>query len=163
MAMKIHKRKPDKETCDPTIYQLMIGSLMCVMTATWPDIPFAIRFLSQYNHDASNELMVALKRVFRYLNSTKDWPLHFGGEGALGCYVDLDYAACPDDYKSTSGFVITFGAVVDWRSRPEKSTAQSTTDAESDASGVGCIGLTQISHHLNELGIPTIPQVFSDS
>jgi hypothetical protein len=32
--------------------------------------------------------MVALKGVFRYRNSTKDWRLHFGGEGALGCSVD---------------------------------------------------------------------------
>jgi hypothetical protein len=43
------------------------------------------------------------------------------------------------------------------------STAQSTTDAEYYAFGVGCMGLTQISHLLNELGIPTIPHVFSDS
>jgi hypothetical protein len=43
------------------------------------------------------------------------------------------------------------------------STAQSTTDAEYYALGVGFMGLTQISHRLNELGIPTIPQVFSDS
>jgi hypothetical protein len=28
MAMKLHKRKPDEEACDPTIYQSMIGSLM---------------------------------------------------------------------------------------------------------------------------------------
>jgi hypothetical protein len=28
MAMKLHKRKPDEEACDPTIYQSMIGSRM---------------------------------------------------------------------------------------------------------------------------------------
>jgi len=70
--------------------------------------------------------MVALKRVFRYLNGTKDWRLRFGGalrgvlrgegEGALGRYVDSDYAECPDDYKSTSGLVITFGGAVNWQS-----------------------------------------------
>jgi len=43
------------------------------------------------------------------------------------------------------------------------STAQSTTDAEYYAFGVGCMRLTQISHLLNELGIPTIPHMFSDS
>jgi len=42
------------------------------------------------------------------------------------------------------------------------STAQSMTDAEDYALGVGCMRLTQISHLLNELGIPTIPNVFSD-
>jgi hypothetical protein len=108
MAMKLHKRKPDEEACDPIIYPSMIGSLMYAMTATRPDIVYAIRVLTRYNHDPSNEHMVALKRVFRYLNGTKDWHLRFGGalggglggeaEGALRWYVDSDYAGCPDAY-----------------------------------------------------------------
>jgi hypothetical protein len=104
MAIKLHKRKPDDEDCDPTIYQSMIRSLMYAMTATRPDITYAIGVLSRYNHHPSNEHMVALNRVFRYLNGTKDWQLLFGGEaeGALRCYVDSDYAGCPDQYKSTS-------------------------------------------------------------
>ena len=85
------------------------------------------------------------------------------GEGALGCYVDSDYAGWPHDYKSTSGLVISFGAAVDWRWRKQKSTAQSTTDDEYYAFGISCMRLTQIAHLLNELGIPTIPYVFSDS
>jgi hypothetical protein len=52
---------------------------------------------------------------------------------------------------------------VDCRSRKQKSTGQSTTHAEYYAFVVGCMRLTQISHLLNELGIPTIPHVFSDS
>jgi len=170
-SMKLHKRKPDEEACDLTIYQSMIGSLMYTMTGTRPDIASAIGVLSWYNHDPSNEHMVALKCVFRYLNSMKDWRLRFGGalggaldgKSTLRCCVDSDYAGCPDDYKLTSGLVITLGGAVDWRARKQKSTAQSTTDAEYYAFGVGCIRLTQISHLLNELGIPTIPHVFSDS
>jgi hypothetical protein len=163
MAMKLQKRKPDKAACDPTAYQSMMGSLMYAMTATRPDIAYVIGVLSRYNHDPSNEHMVALKRMFRYLNCTKDWHLRFGGEGALRCYVDSDYAGCPDDYKLTSGLVITFGGLVDWGSRKQKSTAQSTTDAEYHAFGVGCMRLTQISHLFHDLGIPMMPQVFSDS
>jgi len=75
MGMKRHKRKPDQEACDPTMYQSMIGSLMYAMTATRPDIAYAIGVLSRYNHDLSNEHMVALKCVFRYLNDTKNWRL----------------------------------------------------------------------------------------
>jgi len=166
MAMKLHKRKPDEEACDPIIYQSMIGSLMYAMTATPPNIAYAIRVLSQYNHDRSNEHMVALKHVFRYLNGTMDWRLPLGvalGERALKCYVDSDCAGFPDDYKLTSGLDITFGGVVDWRSRKQKLTAQSTTDAKYYAFGIGCMRLTQISHLLKELCIPTIPHVFSDS
>jgi hypothetical protein len=171
MAMKLHKRKSDEEACDPTIYQSMIGSLMYAMTATRPDIAYAIGVLRWYNHDPKNEHMVALTRVFRYLNGTKDWRLRvvaalggaLEGDSALGCYVVSDYAGCPDDCKSTNGLVITFGGAVDWRSRKQKLTAQSTTDAEYYAFEIGCMRLTEISHLLNELGIPTIPHVFSDS
>jgi len=178
MAMKLHRRKPEEESCNPTIYQSMIGSLMYAMTATWPDIAYAITVLSRYNPDPRNEHMVALLPMFRYLNGIKAWRLCFGGalrgalgestprgerDGALTCYVDSDYAGCPDDYKLTSGLVITIGGAVDWRSRKQKSTAQSTTLAEYYGFGVGCTRLTQISHLLNELGIPTIPHVSSDS
>jgi hypothetical protein len=170
MAMKLQKRKPDEEPSDLTIYQSMIGSVMYAITAPRPDIAYAIRVLSRYNHDPSNEHMIALRSVFWYLNGTKDWRLHLRGafrgalerERSLGCYVDSDYAGCPDDYKSTSGLVITFGGAVDWRSRKETSTAQSTTDAEYYPFKIGCMRLTEISHLLNELGIPTIPHVFSD-
>jgi len=134
IEMKLHKRKPDEEACDPPIYQSMIGCLMYAMTATLPDMAYAIAVLSRYNHDPSNEHTVALKRVFRYLNGTKDWRLPFGGalegESVLRCYVDSHYAGCPDDYNSTSTLVITFTGAVNWRSRKQKSTAQSTTDAE---------------------------------
>jgi len=141
---------------------------MEAMTATWPEIRYAIVVLSRYNHDPSNEHMVALKHVSRYLDGMKDWRLRFGGapelegEGALRLYVNSDYAGCPDDCKSTSGLAISFGGAVDWRSKNQKSTAQSTTDAKYYAFGVGCMTLREISHLMNELGIPTIPDVFSD-
>ena len=166
VAIKLHKRKPDEKACDPTIYQSMIGRLMYVMAATRPDIAYAIGVLNRYNHDPSNESMVTLKGVLRSLNGTKDWRLRFGGalgEGELRCHVNPDYAGCPDDYISTSGLVITFGGAVDRRSRNQKSTAQSTTDAKYNAFGVGCMRLTQRSHLLNELGILTILPMFSDS
>jgi len=171
MAMKLHNRKPDKEACYPTIYQSMIGSLTYAMTGTHPGISYAIGVLSRYNHDRSNEHMVALRHVFLDLNRTKNWRLCFGralgealeGEGALRCHANSDCAGCPDDYKSTCGLVITFGGAVDWSSRMQKSTAQSTTNAEYYTFGVGRMRLTQISHLLNELGIPTIPHVVSDS
>ena len=54
MVMKLHKRKPYEEACDLAIYQSMIGSIMYPMTATRPDIAYAIGVLRRYNHDPSN-------------------------------------------------------------------------------------------------------------
>jgi len=165
MAMKLHKRKPDDDACYPTVYQSMIGSLMYTMTATRPNTAYAIGVLSQYNHDPSNKHMIALKHVLWFLNSTKDWRLCFRDEekGALRYYVDSDYGGCRDDYTSMRGLVIRFGGAVNSQWRKQKSTAQSKTNAEYYALEVGCMRLTQISHLLNELGIPTIRHVFSNS
>jgi hypothetical protein len=101
----------------------MIGSLMEVMTATQPDIAYAIGYLSRYNHEPSTEHIVTLKRVLRCLHGTKDRRVLFRlalrgeGDGAVGYYIDSGYAGCPDDYKSTSGLVITFRGAVNWRLR----------------------------------------------
>ena len=48
------------------------------MTAIWPDITLAFGVLSRFNHDPSHDHLVALKRMFWYLNGTKDWRLLFG-------------------------------------------------------------------------------------
>jgi antitoxin component HigA of HigAB toxin-antitoxin module len=78
MAMKYHKKKPDKAACDPTRHQSMIRSHMYAMTATQPDIAYAIGVLSRYNHVLSIEHKVPLKRVFRYSNGAMDMRLRFG-------------------------------------------------------------------------------------
>jgi hypothetical protein len=106
--------------------------------------------------------MFALIVVFWYLYGTKDCRLHFRGEEnhALRCYVDSDYAGSSEDYKLTSGLVITIGGVFDMGSRKPKSTAQFMTDADYYELGVGCMKLTQISLCLNDFGLPTICHVF---
>jgi len=64
----------------------------------------------------------------------KDWQLQWGGElngeSSLRCYGASDCTAYADDYKSTSGRVITGRVAVDWSLKMQKPTAQSTTDAE---------------------------------
>jgi len=129
MATKLDKRMPDEEACDRTLYQTLIGYFRYAMTTARTAITYAIGLFNQFNYDLRNEHMITSTPVFRYLNGTKDWRLHFGGaltgvlggalggdgEGALGYYVDLDYGGCPDDYKLTSRLVITFGWVVDCR------------------------------------------------
>jgi hypothetical protein len=65
MAMKLHKREPDEEACDPIIYQSMIGSLTYARIPTQLANGYAIGVLSRYNHHPRNEHIVALKPVFR--------------------------------------------------------------------------------------------------
>ncbi|CCX04416.1 Similar to Copia protein; acc. no. P04146 [Pyronema omphalodes CBS 100304] len=48
---------------------------------------------------------------------------------------------------------MTFGGAFDWRSRKQKFTAQSTTDAEYYTFGSGCMRLAQLNHILAEIRI----------
>ena len=124
--------------------------------------------------------MIAVKRVLRYLVGTKDWKLRVGGSGSdisyyvnsdcpgenNSCFVDADYAGDPDDFRSTSGLCVVFGGVIDWRSRKQKSTAPSTTDAEYYAFGMGCMRMTQIIQLLNKFGLENAlqkPVIYTDS
>jgi len=133
------------------------------MTTSWPDMAYAIGFITRHNHDPSNDHIVAVKRVFLYLSGKKDWHLDFWGEGVLKCYVDSDCAECPDDYRLTSELVITFRGVVDWQSRKQMFTTQFTNDTTYDSLGVGCMRVSQMSHLLNELAILSTPPVFTNS
>lgn len=167
MSLKLHKRTSDEEPCDKQLYQSMVGSLMYLMTASRPDLAFSVGVLSRFCSDPSKEHMVALKRVFRYLKGTRCWKLRLGGEGPdesrLDIYVDSDYAGDKDDFRSTSGMVVTFGGAIDWRSRKQRSTAQSTTDAEYYSFGAACMRITHLMHLMEEIGIEIKPVVYTDS
>ncbi|MBC7870646.1 MAG: DDE-type integrase/transposase/recombinase [Chitinophagaceae bacterium] len=151
---KLSKRTESESSCDETEYQSILGSLMYLSTTTRPDLAYALGKLSRYSHNPSQAHMKALKHVLRYLSGTKDMRLCLGGDSdttQIKCYVDASYADDPDDFRSTSGLVISLGGAVDWRSRKQKSTAQSSTDAEYYAFGVGCMRLAQINHLMSEL------------
>jgi hypothetical protein len=47
MAMKLQKRKPNEEACYPTIYKSIIRNLRYTMTASRPDIAYAIGVLGR--------------------------------------------------------------------------------------------------------------------
>jgi hypothetical protein len=130
----------------------MMGSLMYAMIATCPDLAFAVGTLSRFSHDPSEEHLSALKRVMRYLNKMKHWKLRLGGkECGLTAYADSSFANDPDDFRSTTGYVIFLGGAIDWRSRKQKYMAQSTADAEYYTFGAACMRLTELKHLLHEM------------
>jgi len=53
----------------------------------------------------------AIKRIMRYLSSTKEKGLELlsTGEEDLECFVDADWAGDKNDRKSTSGYVFRLG------------------------------------------------------
>ena len=106
---------------------------MYAQVCTRLDIAFAINALGRYLSDPGLDHWKAVKKVFRYLQGTKDHMLTFKKSDQLQVigYSDSDFAGCPDDRKSTSGFIFMMaGGAISWKSVKQTLTATSTMEAE---------------------------------
>lgn len=113
-------------------YQEAIGSLLYLSQGTRPDITFAVSFLSRFNHSYGIPHWNAVKRIFRYLQGTKDYKLTYkkSNEGLFG-YCDADWASDTADRKSTTGYVFMLSSgPISWSSKKQPTIALSTTEAE---------------------------------
>nr|GEY34160.1 retrovirus-related Pol polyprotein from transposon TNT 1-94 [Tanacetum cinerariifolium] len=117
---------------DQTRFRSMVGSLM-YLTASRPDVIFAVCMCARYQASPTKKHLEALKRVFRYLRGTINWGLWYPKDTvmALTAYADADHVGFQDTRRSTSGSAQFLGdKLVSWLSKKQKSTAISTTEAE---------------------------------
>ncbi|GJR32177.1 copia protein [Tanacetum coccineum] len=117
---------------DQTRFRSMVGSLM-YLTASRPDLVFAVCMCARYQASPTKKHLEALKRVFRYLRGTINWGLWYPKDTAMAltAYADADHAGCQDTRRSTSGSAQFLGdKLVSCPSKKQKSTAISTTEAE---------------------------------
>ena len=114
-------------------YASSVGSLMYAQVCTHPDIAFAVNALGRYLSNPGLNHWKAVKKVMRYLQGTKDYMLTYKRSSQLEVtgYSDSDFVGCPDDRKSTSGFIFMMeGGAVSWKSVKQTLTATSTMEAE---------------------------------
>jgi len=113
-------------------YRELVGSLMYLAIATRPDIAHAVSWLSRFNECYDETHWLAAKRVLRYLRGTSDLGITYKrSKRSLIGYVDADWANCPEDRKSYTGFVfILANGAVTWESRKQQTVALSSTEAE---------------------------------
>lgn len=117
---------------EPKDYCAALGSLQ-YLTLTRPDISFAVNRLSQFMKAPTTDHWLALKRLLRYLNGTKDQGLniHRDSPSTLHAFADVDWAGNKDDYTSTMDHVIFLGHnPLTWCSKKQKGVARSSTEAE---------------------------------
>lgn len=121
-------RQKNGDTRKPP-YRELIGSLMYLLVATRPDIANVVSRLSQFNSCHSTEHWAAAKRVLRYLRGTLDHGLMYGREkGKIVGYVDADFANCPTDRISFTGYAFMLsGAAICWSARKQRTVALSST------------------------------------
>jgi transposase InsO family protein len=136
-------------------YRGMIGSLL-YLTASRPDIMFSVCMCARFQADPKESHLVAVKRIFRYLNGTKELGLWYPKQKdfTLIGYSDADFAGYKVDRKSTSGCCQFLGAsLISWHSKKQNSVALSTAEAEYIAAGACCSQILWIAQQMRDLGI----------
>jgi hypothetical protein len=106
---------------------------MYAMIGTCPDLAHAVGILSQHNANPGNKHWNAVKQVLQYLAGMKDLCIIYRGtkiESVIG-YTDADWAADKNDHCSLTRYILLLhGGVINWSSKKQPSTAQSSTEAE---------------------------------
>jgi Reverse transcriptase (RNA-dependent DNA polymerase)/gag-polypeptide of LTR copia-type/Zinc knuckle len=113
---------PYREACGHLLWPAMIGR---------PDILFSVVHLAQFVSNPSESQWKALKRVMRYLYTTRDYCLTLGGSSAaVSGYTDSDWASQLHRH-SISGYAYFLGeGCVTWSSKKQPIIALSTAEAE---------------------------------
>ncbi|XP_019196301.1 PREDICTED: uncharacterized protein LOC109190278 [Ipomoea nil] len=104
---------------NPTHYRRIEGALQ-YLTITRPDLSCAVNRLCQFMNTPTDEHWGLLKRVLRYIKGTLDYGLRLSSSSSsdIHAYSDSDWAGCPVDQKSTSGYAVFLGSnLVSWVSR----------------------------------------------
>ncbi|GJZ65118.1 putative ribonuclease H-like domain-containing protein [Tanacetum coccineum] len=148
----IETQKPlvkDEEASDVDVhlYRSMIGSLM-YLTASRPDIMFAVCACSRFQVTPKSSHLSAVKRIFRYLKGKPKLGLWYPRVSSfdLESYSDSDYAGANLDRKSTTGGCQFLGRrLISWQCKKQTIVATSTTEAEYVAAA-SCCGQESVYH-----------------
>lgn len=142
---------------DSTEYRSMVGALQ-YLTLTRPDITYAVHLVSQFMHAPRTTHLFSVKRIFRYLQGTRDHGLWLQPSAKPICvlaYSDADWAGCPDSSRSTTGFAVFLGPnLISWKAKKQPTVSKSSTEAEYRAIAYTVQDNLHIRSVLVELGFP---------
>ncbi|KAJ9556940.1 hypothetical protein OSB04_011554 [Centaurea solstitialis] len=145
---------PKGKPVDQKTYRAIIGSLL-YLTASRPDIMFATCFCARFQANPKESLMMAVKRILRYLKGTPNRGLWYPKESGfeLVAFSDADHGGCQLDRKSTSGHVQFLGdKLVSWGSKKQHCVSTSTAEAEYVAAASCCSQVLWMRTQLRDYG-----------
>ncbi|GJW14827.1 putative ribonuclease H-like domain-containing protein [Tanacetum coccineum] len=137
----------EDEDVDVHLYRSMIRSLM-YLTASRPDIMFAIYACARFQVTPKVSHLHAVKRIFRYLKGQPKLGLWYPRDSPfdLESFSDSDYAGASLDRKSTTGgYQFLDKRLILWQCKKQTIVANSTTKAEYVAA-VNCCGQYPVFH-----------------
>jgi len=118
---------------DNTQFREVVGALQYAVWQTRPDISFVVGLMGRKVTKPTMMDWKIVKRILRYLRGTLDLGLTYrhSTRNDLIAYSDADFAGDKETFRSTTGSVILFGdSPIMWKSKLQKSTTTSTTEAE---------------------------------
>ncbi|XP_071681187.1 uncharacterized protein [Lolium perenne] len=152
---------------DATEYRSIVGGLQ-YLTITRPDLSYAVNRVCQYLHAPTDVHWSAVKRILRYVSHTSSFGLHLraSSSGVLSAFSDADWAGCPDDGRSTGGYVVFLGPnLIAWRARKQATVSRSSTEAEYKVVADATAELIWVESLIQELGVsqPRPPVLWCDN
>ena len=147
-------RKSTAPEVDATHYRRLVGSLR-YLVHTRPDLAFAVGFVSRFMERLTEEHLVAVKRILRYIAGTLNYGLRYkrrtGGVRLVG-YSDSDLAGGIDTRKSTSGNLLFLEkSLISWQSVKQRVVALSSCEAEYVATTTAATQAIWLARLLSEL------------
>ena len=103
------KNNIERESMKNVLYFIMIRSVIYAQICTRPDIVFVVGLLGRYLSNPGWDHWVAIKKVLRYLEGTKDYILTYRKVDNLEVvrYIDSDFVGCKNNKKSIFGYIFT--------------------------------------------------------
>ncbi|XP_019197088.1 PREDICTED: uncharacterized protein LOC109190944 [Ipomoea nil] len=138
-----------------TQYRRIVGALQ-YLTIRRPDLSFSVNRLCQFMHAPTMDHWALAKRVLRYIKGTLAYGLRISASPTttIHAYSDSDWAGCPKDRKSTSGYAVFLGDnLISWQSRKQRTVARSSTEAEYKVLADVAAEVTWVVSLLRELGL----------
>ncbi|GJX74690.1 putative ribonuclease H-like domain-containing protein [Tanacetum coccineum] len=144
----------EADEVDVHLYRSMIGSLM-YLTASRPDIMFAVCACSRFQVTPKTSHLNAVKRIFKYLKGKPNLGLWYPRESSfdLEDFSDSDYAGANLDKKTTTGGCQFLGSkLISWQCKKQTIVATSTTEAEYVAAVSYCGQVLWIQNQMLDYG-----------
>ncbi|KAI3714885.1 hypothetical protein L6452_21846 [Arctium lappa] len=132
----------------------MIGSML-YLTSSRPDITFATCLCARYQANPKESHILVVKRIFRYLEGTKNLGLWYPKNSGfdLMAYTDSDYRGCKLHRKSTSGSCQFLGGkLVRWTSKKQNCVSTSMAEAEYVVAASCCSQVLWMRTQLKDYG-----------
>ena len=153
-------------------FREVLGRLMYAANCTRPDIAQAVNALACVSANPTQESIVELKRLLRYISNTLTLGITYTAAAdpsaacKLSAFSDANWGGCSETRRSTTGSALMLaGAAIEWRSKRQDTVAQSSAEAEYIAGADTAKSIVYLRQLLQHLTCPQRgpTQLFMDS